>query len=303
MSPASGVPSAWDDDFETIADVHIPSFPHPSPPSTPLTILQSRPHTTTSVPTAPILLSRAARLTAHQASNNALWSAASSPDPSLPDFAALQTSSRSTGSGIAPPPSTTAFKPALKVLSRKPTAANAAVARQDEEDSEEEAARLAAESLRERTERARAEREEKERRYVEVRARLFGEDQGTKAKQGAEGQGMTAGNGARRGGRRGGDGRGGRSAASASASSADQSPARGAVGQRLGTQEKQTSGKVLYDPTYQPKPGSVSIQRRDRSTGPGQQQQPIRQPQGPDSSGRGGFNFARGGGRGALGKT
>ena len=157
--------------------------------------------------------------------------------------------------------------------------------------------------IRDRTERARVEREEKERRYVEVRARLFGEDQGTKGKQGAEGQGMIAANGARRGGRRGGEGRGGRSAASTSASSADQSPARAAVAQRVGTQEKQTSGKVLYDPTYQPKPGSVSIQRRDRSTGPGQQQQPIRQPQGPDSSGRGGFSFARGGGRGALGKT
>lgn len=181
-------------------------------------------------------------------------------------------------------------------------AASAAVARQDEEESEEEAARLAADSLRERTERARLEREEKERRYVEVRARLFGENQGTKEKQ-SEGQGMIAGAGARRSGRRGGDGRGGPNAASASTSSADQSPARGSVTQRTEAYEKQASSKVLYDPTYQPKPGSFSIQRRDGSAEPGQQQQPIRQPQGPDSSGRGGFAFAGGGGRGSLGKT
>ena len=73
-------------------------------------------------------------------------------------------------------PLTSDFKPAMKVLSRKPppgkvgdpSRALGDLSVADEEDSEEEERRRKAESLAERQARAQKEREEKQRRYLVV---------------------------------------------------------------------------------------------------------------------------------------
>lgn len=70
------------------------------------------------------------------------------------------------------------IKPAVKVLSRKPTPAPK-IARKDgtlddEDDSEEEARKKAELDFEERKRRAKIEREEKQRKYDEARARIMG---------------------------------------------------------------------------------------------------------------------------------
>jgi hypothetical protein len=64
---------------------------------------------------------------------------------------------------------------------------------------------------------------------------------------------------------------------------------------------RRTDGKArqLFDPDYAPKPGSVTLAKRDgdgdiNGNVPGV----IRAPRGPDGSGRGGFGFASRGGKG-----
>jgi hypothetical protein len=255
MAPSSSVPSAWDDDFDN-------------------TTTTNHKITSSSTSSKPTLLSRHDRRAAHLATNASLWSTAESSHPTPTDFLALQTAS--TSRVAAPPPSVTAFKPALKVLSRKPTTGNKVQAQQDEEDSEDEARRLADLSLSERKQKAATEREDKERRYREVRARLFGEAEVTTDAL------KTSSINGRRGGARGGRlGRGGNSTAT---SSADQSPARGEV--------RQPAQKVLYDPSYTPKPVIPAEYTITRRSSPKPAIQPVRQPRGPDASGRGGFGFA-----------
>jgi len=149
---------------------------------------------------------------------------------------------------------------------------------------------LAALSLKERQEKARVEREEKEKKYKEVRARLFGNnDTGNIA---ADKESSTRSRGAspnvRRGGnRRFGDGTGtGRTANSATGSavsSKNQSPARTPDLTHIQKNE-------LYDPGHSVKPGNVFIQRREPSAASALGQ-PIRQPRGPDGSGKGGTGF------------
>lgn len=66
--------------------------------------------------------------------------------------------------------------------------------------------------------------------------------------------------------------------------SAEQSPARAS-----------RHSKVLYDPGYTPKPGSVYLQKRDggeavtSGSSTPNEDKPIRAPKGPDSSGKAGF--------------
>jgi len=173
-------------------------------------------------------------------------------------------------------------------------------AAQDDEDSEEEANRLAALSLKERQEKARVEREEKEKKYKEVRARLFGNSEGSNntADQEPSTRSRGASPNIRRGGnRRFGDGSGRttNSATGSTASSANQSPARTPI-------PIQIRKKELYDAAYSVKPGNISIQRREQSSSPAPGQ-PTRQPRGPDGSGRGGAGFVNRGRGGGISKT
>lgn len=182
-------------------------------------------------------------------------------------------------------PLKTEFKPAVKVLSRKP--APKVVARNDpvsgiekltieddEEDSEEDLKKNLM-SLEERKIKAQREREEKQRKYEEVRGRLFGTSgpgsgtsspgnvtppKGGEAKRGPKNKG----------------GRDGRPSSSAG-----------------------TKSRHLYDPSYTVKPDSVYVQKRDAEQPNAEQkeEQPVRAPRGPDGSGRGGFGFAARGGK------
>ena len=192
------------------------------------------------------------------------------------------------------------FKPAMKVLSRKPAPQMIAkrdpvtghqqMSLQDDDDEEESAVK---ETPEERKARQQRERDEKERRYAEARAKIFGEPKsGPPSGQSSPGNLTPPPGGDGRPNYRGrGRGRGG---------------SRGGVQNQSRTdgQEKRSGQRELFDPGYAPKPG-FALQRRGgdaaspqpvRSTTPKTEDQVLRAPRGPDGSGRGGFGFAKRGG-------
>ncbi|KAH7031846.1 hypothetical protein B0J12DRAFT_313479 [Macrophomina phaseolina] len=256
MSASKGnVPDAWDDDWETIADKQDAAPSEPQPPKK---------------------LSKAERRAQHAEFNRQLWESAETQNE-----APLYLQAKNDV------PLKTDFKAPVKVLSRKPPPKILSRA-DDDEDSEEEARKKSEQEFAERQARAQREREEKQRKYAEVRERLFGSSTPDPSQDRSA---SPRGNGGRQF-RGKGRGRGGDRGDSDANSSADQSPARGSA----------TPKRQLYDPAYNPKPNSSYVQRqqdggsRSRSGTPGVDQ-PIRAPRGPDGGGRGGFGFAPRGGR------
>jgi hypothetical protein len=279
MGKKTAVPDAWDDDWEVQADNADEA----------------------AAAEEQVKISKAERLAKHAEINKQIWESAYVPllvyytigwllnasgreTPETFHFLAAQDTV----------PLKTEFKPALKVLSRKP--APKAITRRDpvtglpqmtlEEDEDEgenpNKNRLTAEELRLKAQRDRG---EKQRKYEEARARLFGtSDTGsgssspgqlTPPAQGDEGRNPR------------GRGRG-----------------RGVNRQESRRMDNQGGTRELFDPNYAPKPGSITIQKRDgdrtppgRSTGR-EEDQVIRAPRGPDGSGRGGFGFAKRGAKG-----
>lgn len=273
------VPDAWDDDWESQAD-------------------KADEAVTAAAAEEQVKISKAERLAKHAESNKQLWESASvsnclrrwlftdqcfreTPEPF--HFLAARDNV----------PLKAEFKPALKVLSRKP--APKVVSRQDpvtglaqmtieDEDEEDEDMRKNQPTPEELRLKAQREREEKQRKYEEVRARLFGTtDTGsgnsspgavTPPLQIEEGK-NTRGKGRGRGGNR----------------------------QEGRRPDSQSGSRELFDPNYTPKPGSITVQKRgiestsERST-PRGEEQIIRAPKGPDGSGRGGFGFTNRGGKG-----
>lgn len=151
----------------------------------------------------------------------------------------------------------------------------------DEEDEDAKKNQPTAEELKIK---AQKDREEKQRKYEEVRARLFGTSQnapvpsspGTVTPPGGADEGKSnRGKGRSRGG-------------------------RGVNSLENRRSETPGATRELFDPNYTPKPGSVTIQKRGaegnsgRST-PREDEQIIRAPKGPDGSGKG-FGFANRGG-------
>jgi SUZ-C motif len=177
------------------------------------------------------------------------------------------------------------YKPALRVLSRKP--APKAVQRVDpvtglakmtlEDEDEEEEQQKDQPSPEELRLRAQREREEKQRRYDEARARILGTPSGTSS-PGTTTPPTEESKPNRNRGRGRGNGR-----------QQDQRPA------------SQSGNKELFDPNYTPKPG-VTIQKRNgeasRSgqSAPRDEDQIIRTPRGPDGFSKG-FGFANRGGK------
>ena len=178
------------------------------------------------------------------------------------------------------------FKPAVKVLSRKPTPSIASqkdpsnglekLTLDDEDEEDEEDLIKKPLTMEERQLKAQKEREEKQKKYEEVRQRLFGDADAASVSVPSSGN-MTPPirSGADSRNRR--RSKGGRD--SRPPSSADNQP------------------RQLYDPNYTIKPESVYIQKReahasesDRSTPV--EEQLIRAPKGPDGTGRGGHGFA-----------
>lgn len=142
------------------------------------------------------------------------------------------------------------------------------------------------------------EREEKQRRYDEARAKIFGEPSpssgasspGTVTPPKSDGQRTPRGRGRGRGGsntpRNNERNNGGESSQSGNRRIAQPGPAR-----------------ELYDPNYSPKPDTPGQGRgsdtraHTRNSTPRNEQPAIRAPRGPTTSGRGGFGFARRGGK------
>lgn len=194
-------------------------------------------------------------------------------------------------------PLKTEFKPALKVLSRKPavntvsrvdpaTGLSKLVLEDEDEDEQEKKPQPTPEELRLKAQR---DREERQRRYDEARARILGTPSGSSSpgnvtpprgsEDGKSGRGRGKGRG--RDGNRGDRG--------------DRSESR--------RQEARPDSKELFDPNYSPRSGSVIIQKRGdeparsgRST-PKDEEQIIRSPKGPDASGKSGFGFSNRGGK------
>lgn len=177
----------------------------------------------------------------------------------------------------------TEFKPALKLLSRKPapkyvetfdpaTGLSKMVLVDDDADDELKNKQPSPEELRLK---ALREREEKQKKYDEARARIMGTGSSTPA--------ATAGTENGKGNRGRGRGR--------------------------GTDSRQTNSqsgpsKELFDPSYTPKPGFTLQKAQNRngesSSGrstPRPEEQIVREPRGPDGTGRGGFGFASRGGK------
>lgn len=275
MARANKVPDAWDDDWETLADQvdkEEEQFDQQEPTST---------------------MTRSERLAKHAEQNRKLWEAAEKP-PEEPIFVAATSNV----------PLATGFKPALKLLSRKP--APKTVTKRDpvtglerltleDDDDEDPNANKHQPTPEEIRLRQQKELEEKQRRYEEARARIMGGSNptsgtstpGTVTPPQADGRQ----NGRARGRGRGSGGYRGENRHDKDTCSRRQQPQPGV----------QNSTRELFDPGYSPKPG-FTVQRRDNNRSPGQaytardEDQIIRAPRGPDGSGRGGSGFAKRGG-------
>ncbi|OKP12746.1 hypothetical protein PENSUB_1478 [Penicillium subrubescens] len=197
------------------------------------------------------------------------------------------------------------FKPTVTLLSRRPQIASRQSSASggvdgavtgmgqlglDEGDSDEDSSKSRQPTFEERQAQALKNREERQRKYEEARERLFGSPSATTSgnsspgsttppRQSQPGEGRGKGKG--RGGQR--DYREKRDSSSASNKSRQQ----------------------LYDPASPNRSNGSALQRRDRPQGDRSDadkqnapQQPLRNPRGPDGSGRGGFGFGTRGARG-----
>ncbi|KAI0111631.1 hypothetical protein F4814DRAFT_361984 [Daldinia grandis] len=274
------VPDAWeDDDWEAQADKTITSEEESKSQT------QPQPQ-----------LSKAERLAQHAESNKKLWESAEAPSETFHYLAAR-----------SDPPLATGFKPAVKVLSRKPVPGPNAGDGDDDEDGKKTPQLTHEETLAKQQ----REREEKQRRYDEARAKIFGTTSATIGNsnpssgtstpgavtppRSAEGRGP-------RGRGRGGRGGGGGHRHNESRGERDRDRDRDGNIQRPSSQSG--GGRELYDPNYSPKPGAQLERRGNSNNSDGgaplsrrptsrEEDQVIRAPRGPDGSGRGGFGFAK----------
>lgn len=247
MVKKAAVPDAWDDDWESQAD-------------------KAKSIVETPDVSQEVKLTKAEKLAKHAETNRKIWQNAEEPE--TPYFLAARDTV----------PFQSEFKPALKVLSRKPAPKLiqkvdpvTGLAKVTLEDDDEEETPKNGPSPEELRVRAQREREEKQKRYDEARARIMGTSSGTSSPgtitppiEGGKGRGR---------------GRGGRHD--------NQRPS------------SQSGSKELFDPNYTPKPG-VHIQKRNGegsrsgTSTPREEEQVIRAPRGPDGQGLG---FAKRGGK------
>ncbi|KAK1149429.1 hypothetical protein N8T08_006652 [Aspergillus melleus] len=265
-------PDAWEDDWESQAD-RLSTNPTPPPPEKKISSKVSK-----------------AQRRAQQAEfNRQLWAEAESPQT----FHFLESRSDV--------PLKQEYKPTVTLLSRNPPsrqssstvdATTAGVGRlglnHGAEDDSDDGSKPPEPSPEERHAIALRNREEKQRKYEEVRERLFGSPSATASGASSPRSGTPPKQNEGRGkGRSRGNGRDSNNNNKRDSSS--------------------TSGrsKQLYDPGSPAKQNTSYVPRKERpQTGdrgandPSSPRQPIRSPRGPDASGRGGF---RSGSRGARG--
>ena len=164
------------------------------------------------------------------------------------------------------------FKPAVKVLSRKPEkklAANVEGIGQlniDDDDESEDENKKPELTAEERREKAQRELEEKQKKYEEVKQRLFGNDQSSSTTTLSSPRRNTSKN---------------------SSPSRNQSWSKNSRDSRPSSSSSNKNSR-LYDPNDTGKPGTSSVLRKETKAEP-DELQPIRSPRAPDASGRGGF--------------
>ncbi|KAL0474406.1 hypothetical protein QR685DRAFT_433643 [Neurospora intermedia] len=274
MGKNDSVPDAWDDDWESLADRAAKEAPSPEPETE-------------------VKMTKAERLAMHVEAQRKLWEAAESEKEI--NFLAATSSV----------PLTTLFKPAMKVLSPRPVIAKRdpvtgleRLTLQDDED-DDESKNKKQETPEEIRMRQQRELEEKQRRYDEARAKIFGESSpssGLSTPGSVTTPKETDRTDRARSGRpnhRRGRGRGGM----------HRTDSRPESQTRRLPLKPQSTPRELFDPNYSTTPGSTSL-RRSGEDSPNvskpnsrrDEDQAIRAPRGPDSSGRGGFGFARRGG-------
>ena len=176
------------------------------------------------------------------------------------------------------------FKPAVKVLSRKP--APNVIARtdsvsgleqltiEDEDDDDDDEGKKKTLTMEERQLKAQKEREEKQKKYEEVRQRLFGVSEPSSA---AASTRIVTPPTARTPGDR---------------SRGKNKPSR----EPRPSSSNGGKSRQLFDPNYNAKPDSVHVQKKEGQFSGSRPLTPaeesiLRAPKGPDGSGRGGFGF------------
>lgn len=164
------------------------------------------------------------------------------------------------------------FKPAMKVLSRKPATSGADPSSAlgqlaiDDEDDEEDSAGKVVLTPEERVQKAQRERDEKQKAYEERRRELFGKSEPPHAA-------ITS--------------------TKKESNSRNHSRVKGAQDSRPSSSAS-NKNRQLYDPNESTKPDSSRMHRKETMP---DINQPIREPKAPDGSGRGGFGFAARGAR------
>ncbi|KAI4266628.1 MAG: hypothetical protein LQ337_008725 [Flavoplaca oasis] len=183
------------------------------------------------------------------------------------------------------------FRPAMQVLSRKPakptstsavTSGLGQLSVDDDDDDEDDETTAKVLTAEERQLKAQKEREEKQKKYDVARERILGNGSATAGKPSGSTTPPTRGK--VHGGSRG------------------PSRNRTALEGRNATSSGSGAGPPrLYDPNYTAKPDSAFSPTGSTPNGSGRstpiEQQLIRNPRGPDGSGRGGFGFASRGGK------
>lgn len=241
------MPDAWDDDWIAKGDSST-AKPEPAPNTT--------------------KISKAERRAKQAEFNRQLWEDAEDPQDNFflrsRDVVPLKTE----------------FKPAMKVLSRKPEKKSSAgvegidqlnIDDDDESENESKKHELTAEQRREKAQR---ELEEKQKKYEEAKQRLFGTDQSSSAIAASSSRKNTSKN---------------------SSPSRNQNWNKNSRDSRPSSSSSNNAGR-LYDPNDTGKPGASSVLRKETRT-ESNELQPIRSPRAPDASGRGGFGFAPRGGK------
>ncbi|RWQ94501.1 hypothetical protein C8Q69DRAFT_499259 [Paecilomyces variotii] len=273
-NPSGRIPDAWEDDFERQVDTSATENPSAEKK------VSSK-------------VSKAQRRAQHAEFNRQLWAEAPNRNSeSSQSFHFLEARTSTV-------PLKQDFKPTVTLLSRKPQIASrqsssvdsaaAGISRlglngEGDDDSDDESKKAPTMTPEERQAKALRDREEKQRRYEEVRERLFGSPSATTS--GASSPGSTTPPRQHHSGEGRGKGKG-RGGGSHSREKRDTSSASG-------------RSRQLYDPGYTAKPNSTYLQKRDRQQSAERYdneqqqspQQPTRAPRGPDGSGRGGFGFS-----------
>ncbi|KAL8644340.1 MAG: hypothetical protein Q9226_007816 [Calogaya cf. arnoldii] len=177
------------------------------------------------------------------------------------------------------------FKPAMQVLSRKPAKPTSTtlasglgqLSVEDDDDDEEDDAKNKILTTEERQLKAQKEREEKQKKYDVARERILG--------NGSTPAGKASGSTTPTRGKINSGSRGPSKNKTAAEGRSSTPSGIGAGPQRQ-----------LFDPNHTAKPDSSFVQKESTPSGSGRstpiEQQPIRNPRGPDGSGRGGFGFA-----------